>query len=221
MNRCGERFVNESCSYDDFGKAMIADQQRTGANVPCWMIFDSEYRRRYGCGGLLPSFVMPDSRVPKPWWDEYLHRADTVRGLGEKIGVAPLVLESSMRAFNAGAVEGVDHQFGRGESAYDRFFGDPTVRPNPALAPVDKAPFYAIRIHLGDLGTKGGLRVDAAARVLDTGGRPIAGLYAAGNCAASPFADSYPGSGATIAAAMTFAYIAADDLLMGSGRRNT
>jgi 3-oxosteroid 1-dehydrogenase len=219
VNRVGERFANESCTYDDFGKAMIADQQRTGANLPCWMIFDSNYRRKYSCGGLPPSLVMPDRRVPKPWWDRYLYRAETVRSLAAKIGIPPPALESSVRVINASAANGLDPQFGRGESAYDRFFGDQSVEPNPALGPVDKPPFYAIRIHLGDLGTKGGLRADAHARVLDTEGRPIAGLYAVGNCAASPFANCYPGSGGTIAAAMTFGYIAADHLSADSDER--
>jgi 3-oxosteroid 1-dehydrogenase len=216
VNRHGERFTNESCTYDDFGKAMIADQLRSGANVPCWMIFDANYRRRYGCGGLFPSTVMPDRRVPKEWWDRYLYRAETPGHLAAKIGVPALALESSVSAINAFAVQGSDPQFGRGESAYDRFFGDKSVVPNPALGPVDRPPFYAIRIHLGDLGTKGGLTVDAHAQALDSAGRPIDGLYAVGNCAASPFADCYPGSGGTIAAAMTFAYIAADHLSVQS-----
>jgi len=212
VNGRGERFVNESCSYDDFGKAMIANQLSTGANLPCWMVFDAQYRERYGCGGILPGSVMPDSQVPDSWWDAYFFRASTLETLASKIGVPPEALARSVSDINRFALEGKDGQFGRGASAYDRFFGDAAVAPNPSMGPVDKPPFYAIRIDLGDLGTKGGIKVDGSARVIDRQGRPIEGLYAAGNCAASPFADCYPGSGGTIGPALTFAMIAADHL---------
>ncbi len=215
VNGLGERFVNESCSYDDFGKAMIADQLQTGANLPCWMVFDASYRAKYGCGGILPQLVMPDSRIPESWWDRYFYRAPTITALANKIGVPAEALTGSVAQINQSATAGNDTSFGRGVSAYDRFFGDQSVQPNPALGVVEAAPFYAIRINLGDLGTKGGLKVDAHARVIDAVGRPIDGLYAVGNCAASPFANCYPGSGGTIGPAMTFAMIAADHLASG------
>ena len=212
VNGRGERFVNEGCSYDDFGKAMIADQLKSGANLPCWMVFDATYRARYGCGGVLPGSVMPDSRVPASWWDGYFFKADTIDALADIIGVPAEALAGSIADINRFARAGKDLAFARGESAYDRFFGDASVEPNPSLGPVDQPPFYAIRIELGDLGTKGGIKVDAHARVIDTAGRPIGGLYAVGNCAASPFADCYPGSGGTIGPAMAFGMIAADHL---------
>ena len=212
VNGLGQRFVNESCSYDDFGKAMIADQLKSGANLPCWMIFDATYRARYGCGGILPGSVMPDSRVPQSWWNGYFYKAATLDELAGRIGVPADALASSVADINRFAREGKDQVFARGESAYDRFFGDQTVQPNPSLGPVDQPPFYAIRIQLGDLGTKGGIKVDANAQVIDTAGRPIGGLYAVGNCAASPFANCYPGSGGTIGPAMVFGMIAADHL---------
>ena len=214
VNGRGERFVNESCSYDDFGKAMIADQQKTGANLPCWMVFDATYRGKYGCGGIMPGSVMPDSKIPQSWWQGYFFRAATLAELADKIGVPAGALASSVADINRFAAAGKDDSFARGDSAYDRFFGDQSVQPNPSMGPVDKPPFYAIRIELGDLGTKGGIRADANAQVVDTRGRPIGGLYAVGNCAASPFANCYPGSGGTIGPAMTFAMIAADHLAL-------
>lgn len=210
VNGRGERFVNESCSYDDFGKAMIADQQETGSNIPCWMIFDATYRGKYGCGGIMPSAVMPDSKIPAHWWDTYFYRSDSISELARMTGLPAEALQKSVAAMNEFAQAGEDPQFGRGKSHYDQFFGDAAVSPNPALGPIDKAPFYAVRIDLGDLGTKGGLKVDSNARVIDVNGHPIAGLYAVGNCAASPFADCYPGSGGTIGPGMTFAYVAAN-----------
>jgi 3-oxosteroid 1-dehydrogenase len=113
---------------------------------------------------------------------------------------------------NGYAKTGVDPEFGRGSNIYDQFFGDPTVSPNPNLGALDTAPFYAVPINNGDLGTKGGLKCDARARVLDGNDQPIAGLYAAGNQSGNPFGGCYPGAGATIGPAMTFAFVAANDI---------
>ena len=117
-----------------------------------------------------------------------------------------------MTRFNEFAATGKDEDFHRGDSAYDRYYGDPRRRPNPNLAPLAKPPFYAIKIVPGDLGTKGGLRTDERARVLRGDGTPIPGLYAAGNTSAAVMGHSYAGAGATIGPAMTFGYIAALDL---------
>lgn len=212
VNGQGERFVNESCSYDEFGKAMIADQQRTGANLPCCMVFDATYRAKYGCGPIMPGSVMPDSRMPRHIWDRWFFKAESLVELAGKTGLPADALEASVLQLNRAVQDGKDELFGRGESAYDRFFGDPSVTPNPSLGAVETAPYYAIRIELGDLGTKGGLMVDGNARVIATSGEPIAGLYAVGNCAASPFANCYPGSGGTIGPAMVFGYVAADHI---------
>ena len=117
------------------------------------------------------------------------------------------------------ARSGVDPEFGRGGNVYDRFFGDPTNKPNPSLGTIEKAPFYAVPIHLGDLGTKGGLKADAAGRVLDTNDRPIPHLYAVGNNSGTPFGDSYPGAGGTLGPAMTFGYLAANDIAARAGNQ--
>jgi 3-oxosteroid 1-dehydrogenase len=126
--------------------------------------------------------------------------------------VDPASLAKTVERFNDFARAGRDEEFGRGDSAYDRYYGDPRVRPNPNLAPLATAPFYAAKIVPGDLGTKGGLRTDARSRVLRPDGTPIPGLYAAGNASASVMGHSYAGAGATIGPAMTFGYIAAQDL---------
>jgi 3-oxosteroid 1-dehydrogenase len=113
------------------------------------------------------------------------------------------------------AVRGVDGDFGRGSNAYDNWYGDPSNTPNPNLGTIAKAPFYALQIWPGDLGTKGGLLTDEHARVLDGDGAPIRGLYAAGNTSASVMGRTYAGPGATIGPATTFAYIAVNHLANG------
>jgi 3-oxosteroid 1-dehydrogenase len=212
VNRNGDRFVNESCSYDRFGAAMVEDQKRTGANLPCWLVFDSVFRSRFTAGGFLPLAVMPDKAIPVDWWDHYIFTSDTIAGLAAKLQIDPATLVDVVRRVNLYAAKGEDPEFGRGSTIYDRTFGDPTCKPNPALGAIQKGPFYAVPIHLGDLGTKGGLKADHKARVLDKNNQPIAGLYAAGNATGSPFGLNYPGAGGTIGPAMVFGFIAANDI---------
>jgi 3-oxosteroid 1-dehydrogenase len=212
VNRLGNRFVDEAYSYDSFGSAMVEDHERTGANLPCWLIFDAQYRHKYTCGGLMPSSVAADRKLPKEWWNNYLFRANTLSGLAETIGVDANRLNATVGRMNEYAKSGVDPEFGRGQNPYDLFFGDPRVKPNPCLGSIIKPPFYAIRMDLGDVGTKGGLKADEHARVLDEHGEPISGLYAAGNCAAAPFGDAYAGAGGTLGPAATFAFVAANHI---------
>jgi 3-oxosteroid 1-dehydrogenase len=199
-------------SYNDFGKAMIAENAKSGAAVPCWMIFDAKVRWAYPVGGIMPSFIMPDWRLPPNWIDNVLYRADTVRELAVKIDIDPDVLADTVGRMNVYAKTGVDSEFGRGSTAYDHFFGDPRSKPNPNLAPIIKKPFYAVRVDLGDIGTKGGPKVDQNANVLSTDGTPIRGLYAVGNVSGAVTAASYPGAGGTLGPAMTFGYIAANHI---------
>jgi 3-oxosteroid 1-dehydrogenase len=212
VNRDGDRFVNEACSYDRFGAAMAADQLATGANTPCWLIFDAVFRQKFTAGGILPTAIMSDRSIPVDWWDHYVFKAGTVAELARKIDVDPAKLQDVTRRMTDYAVKGEDAEFGRGSTIYDKTFGDPTCKPNPALGAIQKAPFYAVQIHLGDLGTKGGLKADHKARVIDGSGKPIPGLYAAGNATGSPFGLNYPGAGGTIGPAMVFGYIAANDI---------
>lgn len=212
VNRLGLRFVDEACGYDDFGKAMVADQLKTGANTPCWLVFDATFREKFSAGGIMPTILMPDKKIPPDWWDHYLFRADSVDALAAKIHVPVATLKQTIANMNAYAKTGVDPEYGRGNNAYDQMFGDWNVKPNPCLGNIDKPPYYALPINLGDLGTKGGLKADASARVLDGNGRPIPGLYAAGNNAGSPFGNCYPGAGGTIGPALTFGFVAANHI---------
>ncbi|MFP5306627.1 MAG: FAD-dependent oxidoreductase, partial [Gammaproteobacteria bacterium] len=219
VNRLGLRFVDEATGYDDFGKAMVEDQLKTGANTPCWLVFDASFRAKFTAGGILPTILMPDRRIPPDWWDHYIFRADTLEALAAKIHVPVEALKRTVANMNEYAKTGVDPEFGRGGNAYDQMFGDFNVKPNPCLGPIDKAPFYAVPINLGDLGTKGGLKADAHARVLDGSGQPIPNLYAAGNNAGSPFGNCYPGAGGTIGPAMTFGFVAANHIAARAGRQ--
>jgi len=212
VNRNGVRFVDEAIGYDLFGAAMVEDHLKTGANVPCWHVFDALYREKFTAGGFMPTAIMPDWRIPKDWWDHYIFKADTLEELARKIQVPAAALKQTVANMNEYARTGVDVEYGRGGNAYDVMFGDPTVSPNPCIGPIQKAPYYAVPINLGDLGTKGGLKADAHARVVDGEGRPIPKLYAAGNASGSPFGNCYPGAGGTIGPAMVFGYIAANDI---------
>jgi 3-oxosteroid 1-dehydrogenase len=218
VNREGARFVDEACGYDDFGDAMVADQLKTGANTPCWLVFDANFRSKFTAGGFMPTAIMPDRSIPPDWWDHYIFRADSVEALAAKIHVPAAALQQTVANMNQYAHTGTDPQFGRGGNAYDRMFGDPSVQPNPCLGRIEKPPYYAVAINLGDLGTKGGLKADARGRVLDGNGKPIPQLYAAGNNSGTPFGNRYPGAGATIGPAMTFAYVAADDIAARAGK---
>jgi 3-oxosteroid 1-dehydrogenase len=138
----------------------------------------------------------------------FLSRAGTIGELADQAGIDREGLQQTITAMNEYARTGKDLEFGRGEAAYDRYYADPGIKPNPCLAPITEPPFYAMRIDPGDFGTHGGLDTNTDARVLSTGGEPIPGLYAVGNCAAAVL-PTYPGPGATLGPAMTFAWQAA------------
>jgi 3-oxosteroid 1-dehydrogenase len=212
VNALGRRFVNEAAPYTDIIYAMYADHARTQANVPAWLVFDAQYRKRYPCGVLLPGSVQPDSRIPAGWLDNVIFRADTLAELAAKIGVEARGLAETVQQMNLYAASGVDLEFGKGSNIFDRYYGDTTCKPNPCLGPIERAPFYALRIDAGELGTKGGLRTDAFARVLRADGSVIAGCYAVGNTSAAVMGKTYPGPGSTIGPAMTFAYIASNHI---------
>lgn len=191
----GRRYTDESQNYNDVGRAMHAfDAGSFGLERdPSWLIVDHRYRRAYNLGPLL-------RRDPDPDW---LVTAADLPGLARKIGVDVGALVATVERFNAHAEHGADPDFGRGATAYDRFVGDPAA-PHPNLRPLLDAPFHAVRLRPGLLGTKGGPRTDRDARVLDLDGDPIPGLFAAGNVAASPFGMAYPGAGGTIGPALVF-----------------
>jgi len=212
VNGLGRRFANEAEPYLEFGKAMYDDHQRTGKTLPAWVIFDAHFRFHYAMGPIMPGQIMPDRRIPQEWWDQVLWTADSLDALAGKIGVDPAGLRETVDRMNRFAQTGKDLDFDRGGNVYDRYYGDVNVKPNPCLAPIQKGPFYAMRLDGGDIGTKGGLLTNAHAQVINQSGQPIRGLYAIGNCSSSVMGTSYPGAGSTLGPAMTFGMIAADHL---------
>ncbi len=206
VDQNGRRFVNESADYMSFGQRLL-ELERSGSPAEAmWIIFDQQYRNSYVFGAEL----FPRMRIPQSWYDAGIAaRADSHAALGAKIGVSASEFTKTMTRFNESASAGEDPDFGRGRSAYDRYYGDPTITPNPNLRPLLKGPFYAVKMVLSDLGTNGGLNADERARVLREDGRAIAGLYAIGNTAANAFGTTYPGAVATIAQGLVYGYIAA------------
>ncbi|WP_194791896.1 FAD-binding protein [Pseudomonas sp. UFMG81] len=211
VDAAGQRFVNEGAPYSDIVYAMYGHDREGAGSVPCWLVFDAEYRRKYPCGPLLPGYAQPDKRLPEHL-RRMLHKADDLAALAAQIGIDGAGLERTVQRFNTMAERGRDDDFGKGESLFDRYYGDPGVQPNPCLAPLHKAPFYAVRVDAGDIGTKGGLLTNPDAQVLHEDGAPILGLYAIGNSAASMMGRTYPGAGATLGPAMTFGYLAANHI---------
>jgi succinate dehydrogenase/fumarate reductase flavoprotein subunit len=208
VDQHGRRFANESADYMSFGQRLLALERSGGPVEAMWIVFDQQYRNSYVFGAEL----FPRMRIPPAWYDAGIAvRADSLAELGARMGVPVPQFFQTMTRFNENASAGEDPDFGRGRSAYDRYYGDPTVKPNPNLRPLVKGPFYAVKMVLSDLGTCGGLKTDARARVLREDGGTIAGLYAIGNTAANAFGTTYPGAGATIAQGLVYGYIAALD----------
>lgn len=199
VDQSGRRFTNEAAPYVTF-----VHEQLAGRHDPIWFIFDGKAKNRYQFGG-----VMPGQKFPESWYSTGLmHRADSVEELASAIGLPSSQLAETVARFNGFARAGRDEDFGRGESAYDNYYGDPTL-PAPALDVLDTGPFYAVRMAAGDLGTKGGIVYDAHARALREDGSVIDGLYATGNTSAAVMGNDYAGAGATIGPAMVFGYIGA------------
>jgi succinate dehydrogenase/fumarate reductase flavoprotein subunit len=205
VNRRGRRFTNEAANYNAFGAAFhVEDVSRFEyANLPCWLIFDQNYVDTYGfrvaAGG---------GRGAVPDW---LTRGDSLGELAEKLDIDGAELERTVARWNENCAGGSDPDFGRGDSAFDCWWGDPyrKGRRDATLGPLERGPYYAYEIHSGCLGTKGGPRVDVNGQVLDLDGAPIEGLYAAGNVMGSPFGMTYGGPGGTLGPAMVFGYLAA------------
>ena len=206
VNAQGQRFLNESGPYPEFQQAMYANHAQTGGAVPAWIVFDAEFRAKYPIGPIMPSAAVPDSKLRKSWLNTVYWKGETLEDLARQIGVDPAGLVASAERMSGFARSGKDLDFGRGDNVFDRYYGDVNVKPNPNLAPIAKAPFYAMKLHPGDIGTKGGLVTDREARVLNAQGDVIEGLYCVGNNSASVMGPSYPGAGSTLGPAMTFAY---------------
>ncbi|MDN4171457.1 FAD-dependent oxidoreductase [Nocardioides sp. SOB77] len=202
VDQAGRRYGNECLPYDRFGRLMAERPER----VPSWFVFDSREDGRF------PGIAMPEGDPAEHLAAGTWVRADTLEGLAEATGLPADALRASVERYNAACASGVDEDFGRGEDEYDTFFAG-GEGPNKALTPCDRPPYLAARFVLSDLGTKGGLVTDAAARVLHEDGSPMPGLYAVGNTAASLFGSVYPGPGAPLGSAMVFASLAVRDML--------
>ena len=199
----GKRFVNEADGYHDYVAAMLAavppDQE-----VASWLVCDHRFQRRYGIGFAKP-FPLPLTPYLR---SGYLQRGRTIEELAEACGIAPAALAATVKAFNGGARRGEDPAFGRGSTPYNRKMGDPLHGPNPCIAPIERGPFYAVKVLPGSFGTFAGLKTNGSAQVLDAADQPIAGLYAAGTDMASVMGGFYPSGGINLGPAMTFGYIA-------------
>jgi succinate dehydrogenase/fumarate reductase flavoprotein subunit len=198
----GCRFTNESQNYHDFVRGMI-DACAGKPEVSAFMICDHRTLRRYGLGAVRPAPLPIRGHLRSG----YLKTGRTIRDLAIAIGVDPAALSKTVEAVNRDAADGVDRAFNRGATSYQRLLGDADFVPNPCVGEISKGPFYAVKIIPGDIGTYHGLVTDQYTRVLDSGGKPIEGLFAVGNDAASIFGGSYPGAGATLGPAMTFGFI--------------
>ncbi|WP_285248360.1 FAD-dependent oxidoreductase [Pseudarthrobacter sp. efr-133-R2A-89] len=207
VRRDGKRFVNEANGYYDYVEGLL-EATPEGEPVEAWQIADAEFVRKFplGMAKPLPVPLFPYLR------SGYLKKGRTIEELAEACGIDPQGLAATVAAFNDNARKGVDPDFKRGETEFNRYGGDPRNRPNPSLRPLEKGPFYAVRIVPGSFGTFAGLAADSRARVLDTRGEPISGLYVAGNDQASVMGGHYPAGGINLGPALTFGYIAGRDL---------
>jgi succinate dehydrogenase/fumarate reductase flavoprotein subunit len=215
VNRAGRRFTNEAVNYHAFVQAML-QAANAGPAIPAYLICDRKALWRYGLGAVKP-FTLS---LRRPIASGYLVEDATIVGLATRLGVDAGQLARTVARYNEGAALGQDSEFGRGTDAYQRYAGDGDHVPNPCVASIGTAPFYAVRLEPGDLGTGAGLITDAAARVLGADGAPIRHLYACGNDMNSLMRGAYPGPGITLGPALTFAYLAARDIAAGTAASN-
>jgi succinate dehydrogenase/fumarate reductase flavoprotein subunit len=207
VNATGKRFVNEALSYHEFVLAMLRDGN-AAADRRFYLICDRKFLWTYGLGRIQPFTWNPGRHVKRG----ELIAAQNIEALADAIGVERAALAATLAGYNDHARAGLDPEFCRGETIYQRHLGDSSHSPNPCVAPIERAPFFALRIYPADLGTAVGLRTDAQARVLRDDGTPVAGLYACGNDMGSIMNGNYPGPGITLGPALVFGYIAGRQL---------
>ena len=215
VNSAGKRFCNEAENYHDFVRAMKAEfalGQQPFAHIIC----DAPFLSRYVFGAI-PPLASERRRFLK---SGYLIKAGSIEELADRIGVDASVLKDTLERYNSDAEQGIDREFGKGSTAYNRYLGDQHNTPNPCLAPICTGPFYAIKVHPGDIGTAAGLKADIHSQVLDAQDNPIPGLYACGNDRNSIMGGYYPSGGITVGPALTFAYLAVEHALAARLRSN-
>lgn len=205
VNSTGKRFINEATDYMSFGQKLLADEKEGTPVGDMWLVFDQTYRNRY----ILAGSLFPKAKLPKEWYDSGIaHTGESIEELAKAIGLPEKDFIASYNRFNELAETGKDDDFKRGDSAYDRYYGDPTIKPNPNLLAL-KGKLYAVKVVLSDLGTCGGLVADEYGQVLRKDKSAIEGLYAIGNTAANIFGKTYPGAGGTICQGLVYGYIVA------------
>lgn len=210
VDKRGRRFINEAMSYHDFVPAMV-EACRGDLDVHSYLICDTTAIRAYGLGAAPP---LP-GRLGPHIASGYIKQADTLAALAAQCGIDEQGLSRTVALLNEGALKGEDPEFGKGTDPYQRFNGSIGHGPNPCVAAIERAPFYAIRLVPGDIGTFIGMRTDAHARALDTAGQPVSGLYVVGNDAASFMGGTYPGAGITLGPALVFGHLAARHIASG------
>jgi succinate dehydrogenase/fumarate reductase flavoprotein subunit len=203
----GKRFTNESNSYHDVGVAMVAACKEMDETA-MWLVCDKKALSQYGLGFVKPS-PMPIGQFLR---NGYLIEGQSLMELGEKAGIDPVQLDLTVREYNVGAVRGEDPAFGRGRTSFNRYLADPENLPNPCVAPLQKGPFYAVKVIMGDLGTFDGIKTSVVGHVLGQYGSAIEGLYAVGNDRASIMGGNYPAAGITHGPNMVFAYVTANHI---------
>ncbi|WP_427170634.1 FAD-dependent oxidoreductase [Arthrobacter sp. 92] len=207
VRRDGKRFVNEANGYYDYVEGLL-NATPEGEPVEAWQIADAAFVRKFplGMAKPLPVPLFPYLR------SGYLKKGNTLEELAAACGIDPQGLAATVAEFNDNARKGIDPDYHRGASEFNRYGGDPKNTPNPSLGALEKGPFYAVRIVPGSFGTFAGLAADSRARVLDNQSQPISGLYVAGNDQASIMGGHYPAGGINLGPALTFGYIAGRDL---------
>jgi 3-oxosteroid 1-dehydrogenase len=204
VDQSGVRYMNEGGSYMLYCQTML-ERNKVVPAVPSWAVFDSQYMAKY----MLPD-TLPWRPAPQSWLESgYLKRAATIEGLAQQLKIDPAVLTATVGRFNGFVSKNHDQDFHRGERAYDRWLGDPFNKPSETLGTVAQAPFYAVPVVPGDVGTYGGIVTDACARVLREDGSVIRGLYATGVSTASVMGRAYPGAGSSVGPSFVWGYIAA------------
>lgn len=205
VDQDGKRYFNESQSYTDAGHAILERQEATGKAIPSWLIMESRNRNKYIFGSMLPRMT-PKDAIDKG----FIKKAETIEDLAKLCGIELEGLRETVARFNGFVDQGVDEDFGRGNSAYDNYYGDPTYK-NPNLGKIEKPPYYAVKIFPGDLGTKGGIVTNEYGQALKNG-EVVEGLYATGNCSASVMGRVYAGPGSTLGPTTVFGYISANHI---------
>lgn len=202
VNRHARRFVNEK--QMNIGLACLQRDPETGQslNLPAWRVYDSQFARKY-------PHALPSRKL-----DGVFYTDPTLDGLARQIEVDPHTLVQTAKRMSEFARAGIDDDFGRGESIWDRqHIVDSRHGPNPTLGSIEVPPFYAMPFKASFFTTKGGVRTNDKGQALHTDGSIIPGLYAAGSVMANPFGTKAMGAGTTLGPCLTWGYICGSEVV--------